>query len=102
MGKSGRHGDETEEEKRARRLAKKEAKRAKEAEGLAGYSNEANPWNDPHLADAFVWGKKNEKARAAAALRACFFLLSSVLTPTRPLPSRRPRPPTPPLVAPTR
>ena len=73
MGKHGKHGEESEEEKRARRLAKKEAKRAKEAEGLAGYSNEANPWNDPHLADAFVWGKKNEKARAAAALRACFF-----------------------------
>ena len=64
MGKHGKHGEESEEEKRARRLAKKEAKRAKEAEGLAGYSNEANPWNDPHLADAFVWGKKNEKARA--------------------------------------
>ena len=58
--------EETEEEKRARRLAKKAAKAAKRQEGsqVAGYSNQDNPWNDPNLAESFVWGKKVEKDRA--------------------------------------
>ena len=58
--------EETEEEKRARRLAKKAAKAAKRQESsqVAGYSNQDNPWNDPNLAESFVWGKKVEKDRA--------------------------------------
>ena len=69
MGKSDKHDkhdkhrDETDEERRARRLAKKDAKRARESEAMGGYSNEANPWNDPNLAEGFVWGKKNERDR---------------------------------------
>ena len=59
----GRHDDETDEERRARRLAKKEAKRARETQALGGYSNESNPWNDPNLAEGFVWGKKTERDR---------------------------------------
>ena len=31
----------------------RKAKREREAEQLGGYSNEANPWNDPNLAEAF-------------------------------------------------
>ena len=54
---------ETDEEKRARRLAKKAAKDEKRAEegSLGGYSNQSNPWNDPNLTQAFVWGKKVDK-----------------------------------------
>ena len=59
--------DETDEEKRARRLAKKAAKREKEVAQLAGYSNESNPWNDPNLADAFVWGKNDKSGSVASA-----------------------------------
>jgi hypothetical protein len=57
----GKHRDETDEEKRARRLAKKATKRERESESLAGYSNDANPWNDPNLGEAFVWGKKEDR-----------------------------------------
>ena len=58
--------NETDEEKRARRLAKKDAKAAKQQEDsqVAGYSNGVNPWNDPNLADQFVWGKKVDKDRS--------------------------------------
>ena len=90
MGKSGRHGDETEDEKRARRLAKKEAKRARESEQLAGYSNEANPWNDPHLADAFVWGKKIEKVRGLKRAIPALSSLASADVPLSPRPALRP------------
>ena len=68
---SSRHEGETEEERHARRAAKKAAKREREeaaaaAAGVGGYSNEANPWNDPNLGQAFVWKRKEEKAAAAA------------------------------------
>ena len=58
--------EETDEEKRARRLAKSAAKAVKRQEDaqVAGYSNQDNPWNDPNLAESFVWGKKTDKDRA--------------------------------------
>ena len=54
------------DEKRARRLAKSAAKAVKRQEDaqVAGYSNQDNPWNDPNLAESFVWGKKTDKDRA--------------------------------------
>ena len=58
--------EETDDEKRARRNAKHEAKAVKRQEDaqVAGYSNQDNPWNDPHLAESFVWGKKTDKDRS--------------------------------------
>ena len=57
---------ETDEEKRVRRNAKKAAKDIKKEEEaqVAGYSNQDNPWHDPNLAEAFVWGKKVDKDRS--------------------------------------
>lgn len=57
---------ETEDEKRRRRLAKRAAKEARRRDEslLAGYSNSANPWNDPHLDDQFVWNKKTHRIGA--------------------------------------
>ena len=40
-----------------------------ESSQVAGYSNQDNPWNDPNLAESFVWGKKAEKDLKEAEAR---------------------------------